>query len=155
VKEQFVKQEQLLLQFELERKEMQRKHEELNKQLNITINDLRQNRGRLEEQLDYMKLELETLTRFDKRREAMSDIESAFEKLNSYISEIDGKKRKTVSTLRKLQLLMDADRGKLTKVTKEVQTEDSHMQEFLAGDLKFQNPSYFSALINVSYHKLN
>ena len=81
---------------------MQKKQEELNKQLNITINDLKQNRGRLEEQLDYLKLELETLTRFDKRREAMSDIESAFEKLNIYISEIDGKKRKTVTMLRKL-----------------------------------------------------
>ena len=112
--------------------------------MNITIKDLRENRTRLEEQLDYMKLEHETLTRFDKRREAMSDIESAFEKLNSYISEIDGKKRKTVGMLRKLQLLMDADRGKLTKVSQDVQTEDSHMQEFLAGDLKFHNPSFFS-----------
>ena len=28
-----------------------------------------------------MKIELESLTRFDKRREAMSDIEGAFEKL--------------------------------------------------------------------------
>jgi hypothetical protein len=44
----------------------------------------------------------------------------------------------------KLQLLMDADRGKLTKVSQDVQTEDSHMQEFLAGDLKFHNPSFFS-----------
>jgi SMC interacting uncharacterized protein involved in chromosome segregation len=132
------------LQFEQDRREMQKKYEESTKQMNITIKDLRENRTRLEEQLDYMKLEHETLTRFDKRREAMSDIESAFEKLNSYISEIDGKKRKTVGMLRKLQLLMDADRGKLTKVSQDVQTEDSHMQEFLAGDLKFHNPSFFS-----------
>jgi chromosome segregation ATPase len=112
--------------------------------MTTTIKDLRENRTRLEEQLDYMKLELETLTRFDKRREAMSDIETAFDKLNTYISEIDGKKKKTVLMLRKLQLLMDADRGKLSKVSQDVQTEDSHMQEFLAGDLKFYNPSFFS-----------
>ena len=45
---------------------------------------------------------METLTRFDKRKEAMQDIESAFEKLNGYIGEINGSKRKKVTALRKL-----------------------------------------------------
>ena len=60
-----------------------------------------------------MKVDIESLTKFDKRKEAMLDIESAFEKLSGYISEINGKKKKTITTLRKLQLLMDADRGKV------------------------------------------
>ncbi len=52
--------------------------------------------------MDLSRLELESLTRFDKRKEAMLDVESAFDKLNSYIGEIDGKKKKTVTMLRKL-----------------------------------------------------
>ena len=63
--------------------------------------------------MEVQKLDLEGLTRFDKRREAMQDIEEAFEKLQSYIGEMNGKKKKTVTMLRKLQILMDADRGKV------------------------------------------
>jgi len=68
----------------------------------ITIKEMKEQRERMEEQMDLSKLELETLTRFDKRKEAMLDVESAFDKLNSYIGEIDGKKKKTVTMLRKL-----------------------------------------------------
>ncbi len=69
------------------------------------------------ENVEIQKIDLETLTRYDKRKEAMLDLEEAFEKLNGYIGEIDGRKKKTVATLRKLQILMDADRGKLNKAT--------------------------------------
>lgn len=72
-------------------------------------------------------MDLECLTRFDKRKEAILDIEEAFEKLNNYIGEINGKKKKTVTMLRKLQILMDADRGVLTKSTKDIQTDESHL----------------------------
>lgn len=74
-----------------------------------------------------MKIEFESLTRFDKRREAMLDLEGTFDKLNSYIGEISGKKKKTVTMLMKLQMLMDADRGKLTKQSRDVQTDESHL----------------------------
>jgi hypothetical protein len=113
VKDQFFKQEGFLKDFEQEKREMQRRHEEQIKSLNSTIKDLRENRTRLEESVEILKLELETLTKYDKRKEAMMDIEGAFEKLNVYIGEIDGKKKKTVTMLRKLQILMDADRGKV------------------------------------------
>jgi hypothetical protein len=103
----------MLKEFDHERKEIHRRNEESVRNLNMTIKELKENRTRLEESVGVMNLELETLTRFDKRREAMSDIEGAFEKLNVYINEIDGKKKKTVTMLRKLQLLMDADRGKV------------------------------------------
>jgi hypothetical protein len=96
-----------------------------------------------------LKIELETLTRFDKRKEAMLDIESAFDKLNGYIGEIDGKKKKTVTMLRKLQILMDADRGKLTKASTEVQTDESHILSYSAGEIKFNHHSLVSDLINV------
>jgi hypothetical protein len=46
---------------------------------------------------------------------------------------------------------MEADRGKLTKAAKEVQTDDSSMQSFFAGDLKFKYPSFLSGLINVIF----
>ncbi len=95
-----------------------------------------------------MKTELESLTRFDKRREAMSDIEDAFEKLSQIFAEIDNKSAKNEKILSKLQFLMDADRGKLTKSAKEVQTDDSQMQSYFAGDLKFKYPSFLCVLIN-------
>jgi hypothetical protein len=77
--------------------------------------------------VEVLKIELESLTRFDKRREAMLDLEGAFDKLNGFIGEINGKKKKTVTMLRKLQLLMDADRGKLTKQSRDIQTDESHL----------------------------
>jgi len=137
VKEQFAKQEQMLLDFAEERKEIQRRNEEAVKQMAIALKEMQVQRERMEEQMDLSKLELETLTRFDKRKEAMLDVEGAFDKLNSYIGEIDGKKKKTVTMLRKLQLLMEADRGKLSKVSCEVQTDESHLQSYVAGELRF------------------
>lgn len=127
VKEQFAKQEQMLLDFAEERKEIQRRHEEAVKQMAIALKEMQVQRERMEEQMDLSKLELETLTRFDKRKEAMLDVEGAFDKLNSYIGEIDGKKKKTITMLRKLQILMEADRGKLSKVSCDVQTDESHL----------------------------
>ena len=56
----------------------------------------------LEGQVEISKIELEGLTRFDKRKEAILDIEDAFDKLNGYIGEINGKKKKTFTMLRKL-----------------------------------------------------
>lgn len=44
----------------------------------------------------------------------MSDIEEAFEKLNGYIGEISGKKKKVYTMLTRLSVLMDADRGKVS-----------------------------------------
>jgi hypothetical protein len=44
----------------------------------------------------------------------MSDIEDAFDKLNGYIGEISGKKKKTITMLSRLRILMDADRGKVS-----------------------------------------
>lgn len=96
-----------------------------------------------------MKMELDSLTKFEKRREAMSDIEGAFEKLGQVMTEMDTKQAKNDKLLTKLKVLMDADRGKLTKSAKEVQTDDSSMQNFFAGDLKFKYPSFISVLINV------
>lgn len=127
VKDQFTKQEQMLREFDFERRETQRKHDETLRQLNVTIKDLRESRERLENQVEVMKIEFESLTRFDKRREAMLDLEGTFDKLNSYIGEINGKKKKTVTMLMKLQMLMDADRGKLTKQSRDVQTDESHL----------------------------
>ena len=92
----------MLREFDFERRETQRKHDETLRQMNITIKDLRDSKERLENQLEVMKIEFESLTRFDKRKEAMLDLEGTFEKLNSYIGEISGKKKKTVTMLRKL-----------------------------------------------------
>jgi chromosome segregation ATPase len=71
----------MIADFEVERKEIQKRHEEQIKNLNQNIKELKENRSRLEESAYVMKMELESLTRYDKRREAMSDIEGAFEKL--------------------------------------------------------------------------
>lgn len=114
VKDQFTRQEKMVWEFDNERRDTQKKHDDMVRQLNATIKDLRENRERLEGQVEVMKIEFESLTRFDKRKEAMLDLEGTFDKLNSYIGEITGKKKKTVTMLRKLQLLMDADRGKVT-----------------------------------------
>jgi hypothetical protein len=81
----------------------------------------------------------------------MSDIEDAFEKLSQIFVEIDNKSVKNEKILSKLHFLMEADRGKLTKAAKEVQTDDSSMQSFFAGDLKFKYPSFLSGLINVIF----
>lgn len=80
----------------------------------------------------------------------MLDVESAFDKLNGYIGEIDGKKKKTVTMLRKLQILMEADKGLLNKTSTEVQTDESHLSSYMAGELRFNYQSYFTSLINVS-----
>ena len=83
----------------------------------------------------------------------MLDVESAFDKLNGwfygYIGEIDGKKKKTVTMLRKLQILMEADKGLLNKTSTEVQTDESHLSSYMAGELRFNYQSYFTSLINV------
>jgi len=113
VKEQFVKQEQMLAEFEQERKEIQRRNEEQIRNLGQTIKELKESRNRLEESAYVMKMELETLTRYDKRREAMSDIEGAFEKLGQVMTEMDTKQSKNDKLLTKLKVLMDADRGKV------------------------------------------
>lgn len=150
VKDQFSRQEQQLRNFETERRATARKNDEHVKGLNATIKELKENRERLENQVELLKIELETLTRFDKRKEAMLDIESTFDKLNGYIWEIDGKKKKTVTMLRKLQILMDADRGKLTTASIEIQTDESHIQSYSAGAIKFTHQSFVSDLINVT-----
>lgn len=54
---------------------------------------------------------MEQLTKFEKRKTALSDIEEVFENLTSFIGRIGNEKKKTVQTLRKLDLLMQADRG--------------------------------------------
>ena len=140
----------MIADFEIERKEIQKRHEEQIKNLNQNIKELKENRSRLEESAYVMKMELESLTRYDKRREAMSDIEGAFEKLGQVMTEMDTKQSKTDKLLTKLKVLMDADRGKLTKSSKEVQTDESQTQNFFAGDLKFKYPSFISVLINVT-----
>ena len=115
----------MIADFEIERKDIQKRHEEQIKNLNQNIKELKENRSRLEESAYVMNMELESLTRFDKRREAMSDIEGAFEKLGQVMTEMDTKQSKNDKLLTKLKVLMDADRGKLTKSSKEVQTDES------------------------------
>ena len=110
----------MIADFEVERKEIQKRHQEQIKNLNQNIKELTENRLRLETAVHDMKTELESLTRFDKRREAMSDIEDAFEKLSQIFVEIDNKSVKNEKILSKLHFIMEADRGKLTKAAKDV-----------------------------------
>lgn len=56
-------------------------------------------------------MELEQLTKFEKRKSAVSDIEDIFENLTAFIGRIGNQKKKTVLTLKKLDVLMQADRG--------------------------------------------
>ena len=65
----------------------------------------------MESQMDDMRLELEQLTKSEKRKGALSEIEDIFEDLNIFIGRVGNEKKKTAVTLKKLEALMDADRG--------------------------------------------
>ena len=56
-------------------------------------------------------MELDSLTKFEKRKAALSEIEDIFEDLQGFIGKVQTEKKKTVVTLRKLRVLMEADRG--------------------------------------------
>lgn len=61
--------------------------------------------------MDEMRMEMESLTRFEKRKGALSEIEDVFENLSSFIGKLGNEQKRTVITLKKLDALMQADRG--------------------------------------------
>ena len=72
------------------------------RQLNVTLRDLRDSKLRLEEVVEGQKIDLEGLTRFDKRQEVIMDVDAAFDKMTGYIGDFDNKSRKTFALLTKL-----------------------------------------------------
>ena len=58
-----------------------------------------------------MRIELDSLTKFEKRKAALSEIEDILEDLQGFIGNVQTETKKTVVTLRKLGVLMEADRG--------------------------------------------
>ena len=66
-------------QIEAQKLEITKRFEENFKSLNLSIRDLREQKLGLETYIDEMKIEMEQLTRFDKRKGAMTEVEETYE----------------------------------------------------------------------------
>lgn len=79
--------------------------------LSQSIEDLKQNKQSLESTLDEVRTELDQLTRFDKRKVAMQEVEETFEDIASFLEKVHTGKKKTLLAYKKLEALMGAERG--------------------------------------------
>ena len=68
-------------QIEAQKLEITKRFEENFKSLNLSIRDLREQKLGLETYIDEMKIEMEQLTRFDKRKGAMTEVEETYESI--------------------------------------------------------------------------
>ncbi len=68
-------------QIEAQKLEITKRFEENFKSLNLSIRDLREQKLGLETYIDEMKVEMEQLTRFDKRKGAMTEVEETYESI--------------------------------------------------------------------------
>ena len=96
---------------EKQRLEIQKKFDEQIREMNVIIKELKESKVGLENQIESMRSEMETLTKFEKRKVILSGVEEVFEEMAMYIGKVHNEKKKTVHTLRKLDALMQADRG--------------------------------------------
>ena len=60
---------------------------------------------------------MEQLTKFEKRKNALNEIEETYENIAGFLGKVQSEQKRTVVTLRKLEALMGAERGTVTKIT--------------------------------------
>eukprot|EP00347_Sterkiella_histriomuscorum_P004678 403359525 len=81
------------------------------KQLNNQNRDMKESKLQLETNLEELRNELEKLTRFEKRKGAISEVEETYDNIAGFLGKVQIEQKRTVLTLRKLEALMGAERG--------------------------------------------
>ncbi|CDW77046.1 UNKNOWN [Stylonychia lemnae] len=138
-----------------QRKEIQLGFEDQIKTMALTIRDLREQKYFLEGNLEEIRTEMEQLTKFEKRKNALSEVEETYENIAGFLGKVQNEQKRTVLALRKLEVLMGAERGTLTKKSADIQTEKSYLRGIKIGNRNINktSPNTLAMLVNLNNEK--
>jgi len=75
------------------------------------MREVNDQKGSVEMQLEEIRIEMDQLTKVDKRTGTLKDLAETFDNISTFINGIEDHQAKTVLTMKKLEYLMNSEKG--------------------------------------------